>query len=261
MNNSCASGIILAAGKQTRFCTEIPKALHPYKDSNIIKTNIDIMSKYTTDINVITSKTNYDYFIQPQYKIPADVKILSIASGYGCGDAVLKSLEKIFNRENRAFLIWGDSIQTNSDLYEICYDNFNDCDMLIPVVKEDSPYVKIITDDNDIVIDVQYSKYSGKLSAGFHDLSFFMFNLINTKNILNDMKNLLWNKYYEKYNNTNCFLPYRNNELIFLDIILYTNLFKNRYKIKAVDVTDYNIKSRSFNSVEEYNEIIKGEND
>lgn len=48
-------GIILAAGKSTRFDSEIPKQLYPINDKPIIDYSIELLSKYLDDIIIVTN--------------------------------------------------------------------------------------------------------------------------------------------------------------------------------------------------------------
>ena len=53
-------GVILAAGRSSRFLSPIPKQLYPINDKPIINYSIDILSKSLDDVIIITNSSYYD---------------------------------------------------------------------------------------------------------------------------------------------------------------------------------------------------------
>jgi 2-C-methyl-D-erythritol 4-phosphate cytidylyltransferase len=48
-------GVILAAGKSTRFDSEIPKQLYPIGDKPMVQHSIDLLSKYLDEVIIVTN--------------------------------------------------------------------------------------------------------------------------------------------------------------------------------------------------------------
>ena len=100
-------GFILTAGKQSRFDSQIPKALSRYNGLSILDINIDIMKHYCDDIYVVCSDINKKYF----YKY----KIIVTKKNMGCGDTVTKAIDYYINEykpsnNTECIIQWGDSI-------------------------------------------------------------------------------------------------------------------------------------------------------
>lgn len=234
------NAIILTAGKQTRFKSHIPKALYPYKDSTILEHNINELKQYVDKIFVVTSFDNKQYF--ENLKFDDMVEVFSIHSGFGCGDAVYKSLYEIkkIKSSDDVVLIWGDSIQNRSVIKELI-KNYNDR-FVIPVVKEESPYVEFVV-SNKIVKHVSFSKYKEKINKNsYHDLSIFMFKKIVALNALTELVDKTFDD--GKY-------QYRNNEMLFLDIFNFVDENNPNAEILELD----KIIDKSFNTLEEYSKL------
>ena len=153
-------GLIIAAGNQTRFKTDIPKAIMPINNTTLLDINIKSMSKYTDKIYVVCSYNNKNYF--------DNYNTIVINSGKGCGDAVLKALENLSN-DNDCYIKWGDSLHLDD-----IYNNMNiNSKMIIPVRYEKNPYVQIIANKNNKIEKVLFSKYGENITDGYHDLSIF----------------------------------------------------------------------------------------
>ena len=76
-------GLIIAAGKQSRFKSEIPKAVMPIsKQKTILDINIATLNTKCDISFVVCGKHNSEYFNQYNNII--------IDSGKGCGDAVMR---------------------------------------------------------------------------------------------------------------------------------------------------------------------------
>ena len=86
-------GLIIAAGKQSRFNSRIPKCLSKIDNKCILDSSIDNLSQYcgavyiTCSIDCLSFFSDYD-------------NIISIESGKGSGDAILKSIAYIINNNN-----------------------------------------------------------------------------------------------------------------------------------------------------------------
>ena len=95
-------GLIIAAGKQSRFNSEVPKALVPYKGKPLLETNIERLRKYCNIVYVVCSPENKQWFSKYD-------KIV-IKSGLGCGDAVYNALVSLppVSIDDSVFIQWGD---------------------------------------------------------------------------------------------------------------------------------------------------------
>jgi NDP-sugar pyrophosphorylase family protein len=236
--NKVDVGIILAAGKQTRLksttMADFPKALYPYKDKVILDINYETLSRFCKDVYIVVSYYNYKYFEEYDNGKYKD-RLIRIHSGFGCGDAVYKVLNSIREFDYKScFLIWGDSIQNNNEIFEktLCRFNYSSHnELIIPVVFEQSPYVLFLT-ENKKIIKVNFSKKGDDIFPGFHDLSVFSFDI---KYLYGYLDELMKNKK-------------ENDEVAFLDII-------NKTKIESEIVEIDNISAKSFNTMEEYLDI------
>jgi len=234
--NKIDVGIILAAGKQTRLksttMTDFPKALYPYKDRVILDINYETLSKFCKDVYIVVSYYNYKYFEEYDNGKYKD-RLIRIHSGFGCGDAVYKTLNNLNKFYCKScFLIWGDSIQNNGEVFQKSIDNFKN-KLTIPVVFEQNPYVLFLTGENNKITKVNFSKNGDDIFPGFHDLSAFLF----------DIEYLY--KYLDELNSKK-----ENNEFVFLDLI-------NKTKIEAESVEINNVSAKSFNTMDEYLGINK----
>lgn len=225
-------GIILAAGKQTRFTNDKPKALaNVTMGISLLELNIEVMSRYVDQIIVICAQEFFNEFMSVTGN---RALIVPITAGGGCGFATLKALEEINPQyEEKVFLIWGDSIQLNLPLYETCLDHYNGR-FLMPVELQESPYVSIIADENGIIEDVKYSKFDGPQKNGWHDFSLFLFHG--------------WLIKKQLYN-----LIDRNGEKLFLDLFVQKST-RQTILGEIFPVKGFN-SNNSFNTLEELQKI------
>lgn len=131
-------GLIVCAGKQTRFKSQTPKALIKLKDECLLDINIKVMSKLCDEIYVVVSHENKDYF--------NNYKTIEIESGFGCGDAVMKALQSLdIKNDDYACIAWGDTLLTDTIIDSLIepislgYNSFP-C-IFIPCTYEEHPYV------------------------------------------------------------------------------------------------------------------------
>ena len=235
-------GVILAAGKQTRFFSDLPKSLMVLKDNiTIIDHNVEILKDNVDKIFVIIERGNTDLFFKT-VKNKTSVQFIEIDSGFGCGDAVLKVLSlltKWYPIFKDCILIWGDSIQ-NKKLFKDLIKEYNDI-FTMPVCKEKNPYVHFQFNSEKIE-KVVFTKYDNiYIDEGYHDQSIFMFDIMTIANKLNILKEIVWNIAARTT---------RNGELLFLDIFNYEKV----NDIKAKVFVSKN-QSLAFNTYEEYEKI------
>ena len=225
-------GFIIAAGKQSRFNSDIPKALSVVGDKTLLDINLSRLRRVCDRIFVVCSKENKDYF-------NGDYEKIVIKSGLGCGDAVLKAigLLNIDDPKDTCFVQWGDSF-VDSKLYKEMISQYNG-KWVIPCELIDNPYVQIVPGDGRIK--AVFSKYGEKTDRGLHDLSVFYGSMLKFKNMA-----LLF-----RYNTFNgkVYNHKHGNEFQFLDIFNDTSLGAIAYE------TQY--KGYSFNTVDELNDIVR----
>lgn len=224
-------GLILAAGNQSRFKSEIPKALVKINDECLLDKNISNLSQFCDNVYVVCSTSNYEFFEKYDSII--------ISSGYGCGDAVLKALNKLDLKTNdTVFIQWCDCI-IESRVYQTCIDKFQKNSVIIPAVVEQKPYVQLAQCGSKIK--VLFSKFGDETTEGFHDLSVFYGNGLYLLNHLTEFQ--------LKYRIDKGYEHIHGNEFNFLDVFNETNINGNIIEIK-------NYKDISFNSIEDLSKLL-----
>lgn len=228
-------GFIIAAGNQSRFNSELPKALVPIGISNtpLLHYNISLMREYCDYVYVVCSHSNKEYFDQYN-KIYNDANLIAINSGLGCGDAVYKALcNVVIAFGDRCFIQWGDSIQKKST-YDKVLDYNTYSSVVIPCTVEDSPYVQI-KPNGESRVKVLFSKFGDAITRGYHDLSLFY---CNCRELYRAMGSVV----STHYNGVDYDMS--NREYSFLDTFNLTDI--------TVDVLDVGeVGSNSFNTVED----------
>ena len=200
-------GFIVAAGNQTRFKSDTPKAVP------ILKKNIEVMKNYCDHIYVIASVGKESYFGD---FVDESVSVYCIKSGFGCGDAVFKALnnlkschEEFFKGGHNLVIKWGDSLHKNADVYNEglkALENDRDC-IVVPCVHENKPYTSFEELD-DGGLKVLYSKFGQVSGPGYHDLSIFFGdikfvydNLLKLKSTIKDGEEFL---FLDVFNRVGC---------------------------------------------------------
>lgn len=224
-------GLIIAAGKQTRFESEVPKALVRYKGKPLLEHNIENMKTVCDKVYVVVNLENQSLFDQ--------YNTISIRSGNGCGDAVLKALlSSTVQAEDTIIVQWGDTLHTPRLYHKLVTAYIDNKRWIIPCVQEDSPYVQIVPANGGVK--VLFSKYGDAVTSGYHDLSVFCGNAGEmTQKLLEFADQYLINSPGRLYNHPH------NNELQFLDVFNETNI-----PAAVLDMGDY--KDFSFNTVAQF---------
>jgi NDP-sugar pyrophosphorylase family protein len=247
-NRSNTVGIILAAGNQKRFLSDIPKPLVSLVDETILEMNIKAMRHYVDYIFVVVNPFTQFLYKQVIDKY-LDVELLPIFSGLGCGHAALSALERIRDYPS-AIMIWGDSIQNQFEIYDELVSRNPFGKMYIPVVEELDPYTNFIFDHGSGIHTVEFKK-RGQVSPeslGWHDLSIFYFDTGLARVLLLKLHEKYWNEERQDYD------MIHGRELTFLDIFNTELSFYGRTDFGKVIKMD-GVKSQSFNTIEEF-EII-----
>lgn len=238
-------GLIIAAGKQSRFTDSRPKALSTIGNTCLLDINVHNMLKVCDQVWVICSHENVDHFVVPASKLGAYV--LDIDSGYGSGDAILKALCSLnLSKTDRVFIQWGDCISHDNIhqyLYTICDSYSVDRGAIIPCVYEQTPYVRLAPKGKGIT--VHFSKYGDMVKPGYHDISIFYANAYILRKYLSE--------FAAKIADTASPTHYKHkhgNEMEFLDLFNET-----RIPVELMVLDNY--VDLSFNTVDELNNLNK----
>lgn len=224
-------GLIMCAGKQSRYSSSTPKALAEINGIPILDINIANMSEYADKVYVVCSYDNKNYF--NKYR-----DIITIDSGKGSGDAVMKALQSLpLEEDDSCFVQWGDSIQLDTDIFSRLVAKY-DGTTLIPCVCEEKPYVQIVQTGSHIR--AIFSKYGEETSSGYHDLSLFY---CNAKDILYYLEEWYYNNYSDGH-----YSHKHNNEFEFLDVFNDTDI-----KASVLNIKYFN--DLSFNTVEQFEKV------
>lgn len=232
-------GFIIAAGNQTRFKSDVPKAcavVDPVNGTTALDINLFNLSKYCDQVYVVCSIDNEIYFSAIKDRIV-------IESGKGCGDAVLKALEAVdISDQDMCFIQWGDAIASDNVYSQLIQQTTRNDIISIACEGSTHPYTQIVPTTN-LHIKVAYSKYGENVTAGFHDLSVFYGNALY---ILTELQ-LFKNKIYSA--EENCYIHPHGNEMQFLDIF-------NDVEAQGSIVYIEDAVSFSFNTMEELENLI-----
>ena len=225
-------GLIIAAGNQSRFKMETPKALVKIGEHSLLDDNIRKMKTVCDEVFVVCSTTNSHYF--------DGYNTIVIESGMGCGDAVYKAIKSFSNlsSDDYLFVQWGDST-VDEELYRemiLVYAG----SMVIPCRVKAKPYVRLVRNSTGGA-EVLFSKYGEKVSRGFHDLSVFY---VNAQSLLRSSQ-----EFVDKFFNGVSYEHRHGNEFQFLDLLNDTDTKCMVYS------TIYN--GFSFNTVEEMMKLGK----
>lgn len=231
---------ILAAGKQSRFKSETPKGLMPWKNGKtVLDVNVENALKSSDKVIIVTSFDNYDIYneyVKSHFDL-YKVEVMSIKENHGSGSTIFQALEP--NKYGHCFLMWADSVQEDPNIFKACITVFNNsynCFMVVPCRYEQNPYTIIKFDSSMRATGCKFKKFGEiRKSAGCHDLSLFYFDAFQCFNVLNKL--VMSNDLIEKH----------GNEVEFLDVINLTN--KIRVFCYETD------KVYSFNTIEEFNKL------
>jgi len=235
------AGIIIAAGNQSRFENETPKSLMKYKCSTVLETNISLMSEYIDKIFFITSNEIYLNWVSTIRNIVKkfdNVEVIIINSGGGCGYATHEALKAIDKKYDSVIMCWGDSIQDSRNTYLEMLKRNPRRNIIVPCEYVENPYVKFFIKKNDEIYKVKFSRYSETTCRhGWHDLSIFYYDRHLVQSLL---------KLNLEYG-----IICRGIDVVFLDIF---NIVNGIGEIIPFQFS----KSKSFNTISEYDKIIKG---
>lgn len=233
-------GFIITAGNQTRFKNNKPKALVDINGISCLDLNIQNLGEVCDTVVVVCSHENEEYF-KDYFRIVID-------SGYGCGDAILKTLLSFdFNSNDTCFIQWGDCFINDSEFYKKIKNKYNiyNSDVIVPCNYEYNPYVKL-DQFSDYEVEVKFSKFNEVDNEyGFHDMCVFYGDV-------EVLKYYCYNfaiKFYD--HDKRNYIHKHGNEFNFLDLFNDTNI-----RCKILDIKN-KYKCYSFNTEDEYKQILE----
>ncbi len=231
-------GLVIAAGKQSRFDSDIPKAVMPINEQKtILDINLATLSTKCDKSFVVCGKHNSKYFAQ--------YNSIIIDSGKGCGDAVMQALAWLrvnynLNDDDQVVLQWGDSIQFPEVITKMFAGSTNYIELVLPCKIERNPYV-MLAQESSTTVSIRFSKY-GEVPdgiTGYHDQSIFLLN--TPESVYEKML-----EYAISISSNGNYINEHGNEFNFLDMCSFL-------KSKIVDVGNYS--ALWFNTIEEFNKI------
>lgn len=193
---------IIAAGLGSRMGGDLPKALVPInQDIPCLTTTLQQAHGKFDNIFVVTNKLCQTpwvkYFTSLKASDPhliKNVKNIPISSGLGDGHAVGRALIETKNLSDNGDIVvmWGDVFVPNAELFDELLATPLTQSGLIPVVREDNPYVTLLTDERMNCMAADFSKYGESHPTGFHDQSVFRFTRWEIARALNHLDVVLW---------------------------------------------------------------------
>lgn len=239
--------IIIAAGNGKRMGNiSVPKVLYPVNGTPNLKRILDsaIESEVFNRVYIVVKEGQHDAFEQYLLDNPFKIStvIVPINSGFGDGHALKEALPKIDWESNHAAVVWGDVYIEHSMIFNELTNYINKCDtVVVPVCKEEYPYVTILTDNDMNITGADFSKLGEKHFEGLHDQSVFLINKDATARALEVMHYVLWKngRYISE-----------SKELNFLHVMHYLYNFDEP---ALCYITEY--PTKSFNSIDEVKRI------
>lgn len=187
---------IIAAGKGSRMGpSDLPKALVPItNEPNLTTTLKQIGHKFSTVFVVTNTEiagvwdTYYAHLAHNTPELAKNVKDLSITSGRGDGHAVLQAMAKAeelgHEMSPNVVICWGDVFVPHAEIVdEMLSFQLGMYDGIVPTAFEENPYVALRPQsawDGDGIMPCQcadFSKWGETNDVGYHDQSFFRFNI------------------------------------------------------------------------------------
>ena len=251
---------IIAAGKGSRMGGSLPKALIPITDNEpcLTTTLKQIGHKFlnvfiVVNVDIIDVWKKYMEEISfSSHPFTLNVTLVPIKSGLGDGHAVMSALDHGIHElgkkklspkfSNDIVICWGDVFFPNAELIDELVSRPLEYGVF-PVVREDNPYVTLLTNEVMQCVSADFSKYGEKHPTGFHDQSVFRFNRHTLLHALYTLHNAFWK-------NGRYMTP--GGELSLLHTFHY--LFNED---TPADVYETDYPTLSFNTPEEVAEIQK----
>lgn len=235
-------GLILCAGKQSRFKSETPKALVEINGSTLLSRNIRAMSSVCDKIYVVCSVEKQKFFTPK--KLLSAIR-MPILSGKGSGDAVWQALNKLdIQVGDKCFILWGDCLQRRETYLRL--NNSYNGTTLIPCKKEEHPYVQIMPNGRGGVTAL-FSKFNEPISQGYHDLSLFCCNALELKLCLNRFHDKIVDRF-------GSYIHKHGNEMEFVDVFNETDISANVLEFENYDEFAFNTLEQLMSAISKLDE-------
>lgn len=207
---------IIAAGLGSRMKVDMPKALIPISNGiPCLTTTLQQIGHKFENVFVVWNKSiprpwqdYFDELIKSYPELAKNVKSIPIESGLGDGHAVLQALKETQTRiapyngnngieyvlSDDIVIAWGDVFFPQEEIIDelLCSGPPHTVVGIIPAVREDSPYVTLLTDEHMNCMSADFSKYGENHPTGFHDQSVFRFNRNYLLNALAHLHDAFW---------------------------------------------------------------------
>jgi molybdopterin-guanine dinucleotide biosynthesis protein A len=255
--------IIVAAGKGSRMGGNIPKALLEVGGEVCLTSTLRKIANKFDNVYILTNNAIQgvwdDYFASKTFgaDIAGHITNVPINSGLGDGHAVMSGMISIADDENaklaeNVIVCWGDVYFPDPELIDELILNTSSATGVIPVVKEDNPYVTILVDDDMNCQSADFSKWNECHPTGFHDLSVFKFNTTQLYIALSILHCTFWK-------NGRYITPGGELSLLYTFHTFYNATIDNESEtaVPALKVYESDYTTYSFNTPEEIKEIEK----
>lgn len=188
---------IVAAGKGSRMGGNVPKALIPITDEPNLTTTLKQIGHKFENVFIVTNIDIQDqwaeFFSDIDPALLANVTNLPIHSGLGDGHAIMQAfdsqaLDKIGQNQD-IVICWGDVFFQHGEIIDEMMIRQMGHGGIVPAVKENDPYVTLLTDEYMNIMSADFSKYGEHHPTGFHDQSVFRFHLRTLQKSLRALHN------------------------------------------------------------------------
>lgn len=243
---------IIAAGKGTRMGGSLPKAFMDVGGKSNIQNTLEKAEGRFKKAYIVANSSLRDVWtaLVKQIEVDIDFEVIFIESGLGDGHAVMTALNhqqlvKDVFVDPFVTIVWGDVYIPDSGIFaELLSNNSQIVFGKIPVVKEENPYVTILTDPSLVVTGADFRKLGEGHATGFHDQSIFLFDAASLIVSLENLHNAFWKS--GRYISP-------NGELSLLYVFHY---IYNKYKSGPI-AFETNYPTMGFNTPEELEMIRK----
>jgi len=200
---------IIAAGKGSRMAVNIPKALVPIVEEPCLTTTLQQIGHKFNNVFVVTNEDVQDqweaYFNKLDNAYPElakNVVNIPIRSGLGDGHAVLWGLKGAMDLQPKnvgsrweaaddIVIAWGDVFFPQAEIIDELLSKRR-LNGVIPAVRENTPYVSLLTDERMLCKSADFSKYGENHPTGFHDQSVFKFVRPQLNQALTTLHSAFW---------------------------------------------------------------------
>lgn len=195
---------IVAAGNGSRLKADVPKALVPITEEPCLTTTLQQVGEKFRRVFVVTNVMVRDQWqhyyrnLQESYPELANLVVdLPIRSGLGDGHATLQGLLSAELSGDPALaqeivVAWGDVFWLHAEIVDELLCEAPASSGMVPAVREQSPYVTLLTNEENQCLSADFLKYGEVHATGLHDQSVFRFRRAVLKASLAALHSALW---------------------------------------------------------------------